>query len=105
MDCPPDPLEYLQGFDAVPETQTYKETLLQACHVQVGDHVLDVGCGTATLAPRVSDAVGSSGQVIGIDASSEMIQHAATQHASLDNVLFQTASVYRLPSTVSIQYV
>jgi len=41
-----------------------------------GDHVVELGCGTGTLARRAKHAVGPNGQVIGIDASKEMVEQA-----------------------------
>ncbi|HEX6290577.1 MAG TPA: methyltransferase domain-containing protein [Herpetosiphonaceae bacterium] len=48
-----------------------------------GDQVLDVGCGTGTLALHVQRHVGSTGRVVGIDPGPEQIARArakATRH-------------------------
>lgn len=44
--------------------------------VGVGDVILDVGCGTGLLALHVSETVGPSGRVIGIDPSQPRIKLA-----------------------------
>ena len=94
---PPDPLEYLQGFDAVPQVLDFKQALLEACDLQKGDRLLDIGCGTATHFPQYADKVGTTGQVTGIDISSDMIQRAQQHYANFENILFQTANIYDLP--------
>jgi ubiquinone/menaquinone biosynthesis C-methylase UbiE len=44
--------------------------------LQSGDQVLDVGCGTGTLALEVQRRVGSAGRVVGIDPGAEQIARA-----------------------------
>ena len=41
-----------------------------------GDRVLDLGSGPGTLTRAAADLAGSSGQVIGLDRSPEMVIHA-----------------------------
>jgi len=93
----PDPIAYLNGFDAVPQIQLYKEAVTKACDLKEGDVMLDVGCGTGTHIPEYSRLVGPSGRVHGIDTSQDMISRAQEVHASLANVSFQVADAYALP--------
>jgi ubiquinone/menaquinone biosynthesis C-methylase UbiE len=53
-----------------------RERLLQPARLQVGESVLDVGCGTGTLAIAAKRRVGPAGSVYGIDASPAMIARA-----------------------------
>src|SRR5215510_2837611 len=46
-------------------------------HIQPGDQVLDVACGTGVLAREALSRVGASGFVAGVDASPGMIAVAA----------------------------
>lgn len=47
--------------------------LVRIANPQPGDFVLDVGCGTGILARQVAPHVGSSGKVIGLDLSPDML--------------------------------
>lgn len=46
-----------------------------------GDTVVDLGCGTGLSFELLVDAVGPTGQVIGVDASAQMLQVAAKRAA------------------------
>jgi ubiquinone/menaquinone biosynthesis C-methylase UbiE len=75
-----------------------RERLVDLARLAPGDTVLDVGCGTGTLAIAAKRRVGASGLVHGIDASPEMIDWAThkAMKAGVD-VAFQTAIVEALP--------
>ena len=45
-------------------------------HIQPGEKVLDVGCGTGTLALEVAPRVGATGRVCGIDPGDQQIARA-----------------------------
>jgi ubiquinone/menaquinone biosynthesis C-methylase UbiE len=59
----------------------FRERLLRPARLQPGESVLDVGCGTGTLAIAAKRWVGSTGSVHGIDASPEMIARARKKAA------------------------
>jgi len=63
-----------------------------------GEHVLDVGCGTGTLALLAKGRVGAGGEVRGIDPSPEMIGVAREKAAkAAADVRFQTGVIEDLP--------
>jgi ubiquinone/menaquinone biosynthesis C-methylase UbiE len=78
--------------------RSYQNRLLDLAHVASGETVLDVGCGTGSLAVAAGGRVGSSGAVCGIDASPKMIERAQrkAQKAGV-NVRFQEGVVEHLP--------
>jgi ubiquinone/menaquinone biosynthesis C-methylase UbiE len=54
-------------------TNAMRQRTADLAHIQTGDKVLDVGCGTGDLTMAAKERAGSSGQVMGIDPSPEMI--------------------------------
>lgn len=63
-----------------------------------GENVLDIGCGTGTLAIAAKRQVGERGMVCGVDASPQMVARAVKKgrKAQLD-VDFRNAAVEGLP--------
>jgi ubiquinone/menaquinone biosynthesis C-methylase UbiE len=57
--------------------QHWREQLVTRLPVGSGDTVLDVGCGTGLCMPGLQDKIGSTGRIIGIDASPDMLALAA----------------------------
>ena len=53
-----------------------REAIVRLAELQQGNDVLDIGCGTGTLAIAASSHVGKTGAVTGIDASPSMIARA-----------------------------
>jgi ubiquinone/menaquinone biosynthesis C-methylase UbiE len=66
--------------------------------VQPGESLLDVGCGTGTLAILAKARVGPTGTVCGIDASPEMIARARSKTAKAGvAVQFENGAAQALP--------
>jgi ubiquinone/menaquinone biosynthesis C-methylase UbiE len=76
----------------------FREKLLEPAHLQSGEDVLDVGCGTGSLAMAAKRRVGTTGSVHGIDASPQMIARARykARKAGLD-VTFANGVAEALP--------
>lgn len=75
-----------------------RQRILALAGLQPGESVLDVGCGTGTLAILAKQAVGPAGIVCGVDASAEMLARArfkATRAAV--EVRFENAAAQALP--------
>lgn len=56
--------------------RTFRDRVLKLARLKKGESVLDVGCGTGTLAIAAKRITGTDGTVYGIDASPEMIRKA-----------------------------
>jgi ubiquinone/menaquinone biosynthesis C-methylase UbiE len=75
-----------------------RERMIQLARLEPGDVVLDVGCGTGTLAIAAKKRVGAAGAVFGIDASPAMVAKATRKSASAGiDVAFTKAVVEALP--------
>jgi len=67
-------------------------------HIQPGEAVLDMGCGTGTLAMEVKLRVGAAGRVAGVDPGTRQIAHARTLAARRNiPVDFQIGAIEQLP--------
>ncbi|KAL7414465.1 S-adenosyl-L-methionine-dependent methyltransferase [Mrakia frigida] len=76
-------------------------TLLDA---QPGQRILDMGCGTGELTAQIQQAVGSEGEVWGVDSNSEMLAKASKTYSSLSSNLFQSdIQSLVLPSSPSLE--
>jgi len=75
-----------------------RDRLADLARIAPGEAVLDVGCGTGSLALAAKRRVGATGTVIGVDASPEMIALAARKAARAGaEVEFRSACAERLP--------
>src|SRR5881394_1381795 len=76
----------------------FRERLLEPARLEAGESVLDIGCGTGTLAIVAKRRVGPSAVVHGIDASPEMIARAKSKAARAGvDIAFEIASAQSLP--------
>lgn len=75
-----------------------RRRLLDLSGVRPGEAVLDVACGTGTLAILAKETVGRSGTVCGVDASPEMLARARSKAARAGvEVRFENVAAQALP--------
>ena len=90
---------YHRDADAYDSTtaayQKYRRETVALLPVRDGDVVLDVGCGTGLSFGPLEDKIGSTGHLLGIDASAPMVDLAAERARSheWDNVTLVQAPV------------
>ena len=78
--------------------RAFREQLIGLAHLAPGESVLDIGCGTGTLAIVAKRQVGATGKVFGIDPSPEMIARAKSKAAKAGiDVSFETAVAEAMP--------
>ena len=78
--------------------RAFRERLIGLAALEQGDSVLDIGCGTGTLAIAATRHVGPAGTVYGIDASPQMIARATRKAVKAGApAVFQVAAAEQLP--------
>ncbi|MEY1555264.1 methyltransferase domain-containing protein [Yoonia sp. R2331] len=68
-----------------------------ALHLAEGDTVIDIGCGNGLLTEETARAVGTTGQVIGIDPSEDMRALASGRCASFPSAQIKDGVADQLP--------
>lgn len=76
-----------------------REAALQAMDLKHGHKVLEIGCGTGLNLPKISEAVGTRGRVLGIDATAEMLDRAEARldRHDCDNVALYDGDLMEPP--------
>ncbi|HEX2909889.1 MAG TPA: methyltransferase domain-containing protein [Chloroflexia bacterium] len=75
-----------------------RQRTLHLARLRSGEQVLDVGCGTGTLAIEVQQYVGASGRVCGIDPGNQQIARArAKADRQKRPIDFQIGTIEQLP--------
>ena len=64
---------------------------------QVGDAILDLGCGTGELSAYLADLVGPEGKVVGVDPDKERILVAQQSYGDVKNLSFLEGSASNFP--------
>jgi len=78
--------------------RAFREKILLLARLREGEAVLDVGCGTGSLAIAAKRQVGADGKVSGIDASPEMLARARRKANKADvEIAFDNATAQSLP--------
>ncbi len=63
---------YLLGFPIV----RYRRLVIEALAPQLGDTIIEIGCGTGMNFPLLEEKIGAEGKIIGVDISEAMLGRA-----------------------------
>jgi ubiquinone/menaquinone biosynthesis C-methylase UbiE len=78
--------------------RAFRERIIALARIRRGDSVLDIGCGTGTLAIAATRHVGPTGEVYGIDPSTQMIARASRKALKAGaHAVFELAVAEKLP--------
>ena len=65
---------------------------IRELNLNLGDKVLDMGCGTGHLTQYIADIVGPDGQAVGIDPDADRIKVAKEKCKEVSNLQFHVGS-------------
>jgi SAM-dependent methyltransferase len=84
-------ITFQAGIDAT--FSRINERLLERARPEIGNQVLDIGCGTGATSMDFARAVGSEGTIVGIDISQQLISLAEERRSEsgLNQIAYQLA--------------
>jgi ubiquinone/menaquinone biosynthesis C-methylase UbiE len=88
--------EFQRRITETPSASQRVRLILDALSPRYGEQIIDIGCGSGSLVNELALAVGATGKVFGIDASSEQIEAARQKCRGLP-AEFETADATALP--------
>src|SRR5215467_4875543 len=89
--------EYLQRVSAMPVLREIAARSLALLALGLGEHVVDVGCGTGVLLPLLAEGVGPAGEVVGVDQAATFVEQARERVRALPAVRIDVGDAYALP--------
>lgn len=87
VDCAIQPAYFVSYLDNISEMEwikAYKNKGFECLELKSGECILDVGCGTGKDVRMLSQVVGNTGLVVGVDASQTMIDEACSRTKELN---------------------
>ncbi len=67
------------------------QAAIDAAQPKAGERVLDIGCGAGPTSQKLAQAVGSSGEVLGVDVSQALVAAAKQRATGMNNLRFTVA--------------
>jgi len=85
--------------EGLPGVARYRRTAADALALSPGDTVVEMGCGTGANLPYLRERVGSTGRVVGLDVTPEMLAraHARVERHGWRNVDLVQADAATVP--------
>jgi demethylphylloquinol methyltransferase len=77
--------------------RVWKQMTVAWSQAQLGDHCLDLCCGSGDIALRLGRAVGSQGTVVGYDFAAAQLEIARQRSAELPQITWQQGDALALP--------
>jgi SAM-dependent methyltransferase len=105
-DSGPTPVQSFYGrwaglYDAVakwfPRIRAVRRRAADACRLEPGDTVVEMGCGTGANLAYLREAVGPTGTVVGVDLTRPMLERARRRYSSFENVHLVHGDATELP--------
>lgn len=75
----------------------FTDPLFELLDVQLGNRILDLGCGSGELTARLGTLVGPEGYVLGADSSTDMLNKAKSLTATQGSISYLPAIDIQLP--------
>jgi len=88
--------ERLEAVYLGPDVVNQRRDTLERLSITGGESVLDIGSGPGFLATEMADATGSTGKVVGVDISKQMVDRAASK-STQPWLSYQVADATELP--------
>ncbi|WP_437191112.1 methyltransferase domain-containing protein [Planctomicrobium sp. SH527] len=87
----PNAQEFVERFEIESrEVFHQRQKILEACQIQPGQTVADIGAGTGLFTRMFSGVVGDKGRVIAVDIAKEFLDHIKATSAKLDQKNVET---------------
>ena len=100
VDTEPDAASLIAALDeqaSIPAIQRLRASAFELLDARLGRRILDAGCGTGDVTRALAGIVGSTGSVVGVEASDVMLNEARRRAGvALSSVEFHSGDIHRL---------
>ena len=96
--------ESYQQTSMIRQREYGKQLIQDELNPQLGDAILDLGCGTGELSAYLAELVGQQGNVLGVDPDIDRIKVAQESHKGVKNLSFVEGSTSNFPNMGSESY-
>lgn len=103
--------EYIEKFEIESrEVFSKRKEIVEACKIQAGSTVADVGAGTGIFTRLFSDSVGPKGEVIAVDIAQNFLDHInktsrETNRKNIQTLLCEADSTKLKPASVDAAFI